>query len=116
MLHTETFIPITNGYIVIPLKELGLELACENNIKQEQISEPSLLLGNNCKLYNSYDLLYLGNTIKYNTFEYFNVTYDIQYSASDLASIENRLIQLPKIIDNVELQQARLSLNDTETC
>ena len=38
----------------------------------------------------------------------------IQYSASDLASIENRLIQLPKIIDDVELQQARLSLDDTE--
>ena len=109
LLHRETFIPITNGYIVIPLKELDLDLACENNIKQERISEPSLLLGNNCKLYNNYDLLYLGNTIKYKTFEYFNITYDIQYSASDLASLENRLIQLPKIIDNVELQQARLS-------
>ena len=40
--------------------------------------------------------------------------YEIQYSASDLASLKNRLIQLPKIIDNVELQQARLSLDDTE--
>ena len=114
LLHREMFIPITNGYIVIPLKELDLDLACENNIKQEKISERSLLLGNNCKLYNNYDLLYLGNTIKYNTFEYFNVTYDIQYSASDLASLENRLIQLPKIIDNFELQQARLSLDDME--
>ena len=64
--------------------------------------------------YNNYDLIYLVNTIKYNTFEYFNVTYVIQYSASDLSSLENRLIQLPKIIDNVELQQARLSLDDTE--
>ena len=44
----------------------------------------------------------------------FNVTYDIQYSAIYLASLENRLIQLPKIIDNVELQQDRLSLDDTE--
>ena len=59
-------------------------------------------LENNCELYNNYDLLYLGNTIKYNIFEYFNVTYDIQYSASDLASLENRLIQLPKIVNNVE--------------
>ena len=72
------------------------------------------ILGSNCKLYNNYDLLYLGNTIKYNTCEYFNVTYDIQYSVSDLASLENRLIQLPKIVDDVELQQARLSLDNTE--
>ena len=114
LLHRETFIPITNGYIVIPLKGLNLDLACENNIKQERISESLLLLGNNCKLYNNYDLLYLGNTIKYYTFEYFNVKNDIQYSASDLASLENRLIQLPKIIDSIELQQARLSLEDTE--
>ena len=76
----------------------------KNNIKQEKISEPSFLSGNNCKLYNNYDLLYLGNTIKYNTFEYFNVTHDIQYSATDFASLENRLIQLLKIIDNVESQ------------
>ena len=79
LLQTETFISITNGYIVISSKELYLDSACENNIKQERISEPSLLLGNNCKLYNNYDLLYLRNTIRYNTFEYFNVTYDIQY-------------------------------------
>ena len=114
LFHREAFIPITNGYIVIPLKELDLDLACENNIKQEKISEPSLLLGNNSKLHINYESLYLGNTIKYNTFDYFNVTYDVQYSASDLPSLENRLIQLPKIIVNVKLQKARLSLYDSE--
>ena len=108
LLYRETFVPITNGYIVISLKGFDLDLACENNIKQETIFEPSLLLGSKCKLYNNYDLLYLGNTIKYNTLRYFNVTYNIQYSASNLASLESRLIQLPKLIDNIELQQSRL--------
>ena len=40
--------------------------------------------------------------------------YEIQYSASDLASLKSRLIQLPKLIDNFELQQSRLRLSDTE--
>ena len=64
LLYRETFIPITNGYIVMPLKQLDVDLACENNIKQERIFETSLLLGKKCKLYNNYDLLYVGNTIK----------------------------------------------------
>ena len=46
---------------------------------QERISEPLLLLGDKCKLHNNSDLLYIWNTIKYNTFEYFNVTYGSDY-------------------------------------
>ena len=57
LLHRETFIPITNGYIVIPLKELDLDSACKNNIKQKRIFEPSLLLGNKYKIYNNYDTI-----------------------------------------------------------
>ena len=48
-----------SDYIVIPLKELDLDLACENNIEEERIFEPSLLLGNKCKLNKNYDLLNL---------------------------------------------------------
>ena len=33
VLHRETFIPITNGYIVIPLEELDLNLFCENRLQ-----------------------------------------------------------------------------------
>ena len=47
----------SGGYIVIPIKEIKLDINCEHLIKQEVISKPSLLRGSNCKMYNDYDTL-----------------------------------------------------------
>ena len=113
-LHKETFISISDGYIVIPIKEIKLDINCENFIKQDVISKPSLLRGSNCKIYNDYDTLYLKETIQISTIEQFNVTYNIKYSWEDLDNLKNQFVQLPKLIDKVELQRARLSLDDSE--
>ena len=42
------------------------------------------------------------------------MTYPINYSHDDLKSLEKKLIHLPKIINNNELQQAKLSIDDAE--
>ena len=74
----------------------------------------SLLQGNNCKIYNELDILYLKNTRRSLATEQFNVTHNINHSGQDLDKLRSQLIQLPKLIDNKELKQARLSLDDTE--
>ena len=57
-LHKETFIPIFNGYIVMPVKPTKLDIDCESFLKHEIISKPSLLQENNCKVYNEF-ILYI---------------------------------------------------------
>ena len=76
--------------------------------------KPSLLQGKDCKIYNELDILYLKNTRRSLSTEQFKVTYDVNNSGQDLDKLRSKLIQLPKLIDNKELQQARLSLDDTE--
>ena len=114
LLYKETFISIRGGYIVIPIKETKLDINCEHFIKQEVISKPSLMRGSNCKIYNDYDTLYLKETFQISTIEQFTVIYNIKYSREDLDNLKNQLVQLPKLIDNVTSQRARLSLDDTK--
>ena len=76
--------------------------------------KPSLLEGNDCKIYNDLDILYLKNTRRSLTTEQFNVIYNVNHSGQDFDKLRSQLIQLPKLIGNKELQQARLSLDDTE--
>ena len=115
VLHKETFVPTTNGYLVIPLRQTSLDISCENRITNEIIKQPTLLTGFNCKVYNDQDILYLKENQKQSFREEFNITYPIKYPREDLLALEKKLIQLPKLIDNHELQQARLSLNDAES-
>ena len=112
MLHKETF--ISNGYIIVPVEPITLDINCETILKFETVLKPSLIQGNNCKIYNELDILYLKNTRRSLTTEQFNVTYDINHPGQDLDKLRNQPIQLPKLIDNKKLQQARLSLDDTE--
>ena len=62
-----------------------------------------MILETNCKIYNDYDTLYLGQTIQFATQRYFNVTFDIPYSQRDIIALESKLIQLPKIVSNINL-------------
>ena len=114
LLQKETFIPMSNGYIVIPWINLELDISCDKSIKQEIISKPSTINGQNCKLYNNYDTLYLKSHIGRNFTKRINVTYNLKYFKDDLLNLKTKLIQLPKLIDNEELKQARISLDDTE--
>ena len=56
----------------------------------------------------------LAKNLKGQVYDEFNVTYNISYSNDDLKTLECKLISLPKIIDNNELRQAKLSLDDAE--
>ena len=104
------FIPVSNGYIIVPIERIRLDINCETFLKLETVLKPSLLQGNDCKIDNELDILYLKNTRRSLTTEQFNVTYDVNHSGQDLDKLRSQLIQLPKLIDNKELQQARLSL------
>ena len=37
LLQRETFIPIKNGYLRIPLQPMNLDIACETFVKNEEI-------------------------------------------------------------------------------
>ena len=59
-------------------------------------------------------MLYLISNTKMSYTEWFNVTYDIEYSKEDWSKLETRLIQLPKVLDNNELKLVRISLGEIE--
>ena len=40
LLQRETFIPIQNGYLIIPLQPMNLDIACETFVKHEEIVTP----------------------------------------------------------------------------
>ena len=42
------------------------------------------------------------------------ITYDTKFDGDDTSKLKERLIQLPKQINNEELRQSRISLDDTE--
>ena len=65
LLHKETFISVTNGYIVVPVESTKLDMNRKTFIKQETVTKPSLLQGNDCKIYNELDILYFKNTRKF---------------------------------------------------
>lgn len=114
LLHTETFIPLQTGYIIIPTKKLNLDIMCENDLKTLEINEATIINGTNCKLYNGHDVLELNSGLEYYTQIWLNITYDVNFNADDASHLKTKLLQLPKQIDNNELRQARVSLDDTE--
>ena len=113
-LHKETFILVQNGYIIVSTSEVRLDISCDKGIEQQNIKQSSLLTGSNCKIYNGMDTMYLKSNLKGHFNEEFNRTYPINYSHDVLKSLEKKLIHVPKIINNNELQQAKLSLDDAE--
>ena len=114
LLHRETFIPVINGYIIIPLEKLTLDIFCKVFIRTIELTNPELPLGQNCKVYNNYDILDLNVEIELEFNEWINVTYDTKFDRDDISELKERLIQVPKQINNEELRQARISLDDTE--
>ena len=46
--------------------------------------------------------------------KWINVSYDTKFDRDDISKLKERLIELPKQINNEELRQARISLDDTE--
>ena len=81
---------MTNGYIIVPLGKLTLDISCKDDILDFNVEIEQ----------------------KFN--EWINVTYDTQFDKDDISKLKERLIQLPKQINNEELRQARISLDDTE--
>lgn len=114
LLHTETFIPLQTGYIVIPTKKFNLDILCDTNLKTLEINVATIITGSNCKLYNNHDILELNSDIEYHTQTWFNVTYDANFNVDDVNHLKIKLLQLPKQINNNELRQARISLDDAE--
>ena len=114
LLHKESFIPINNGYIIIPLDKLTIDISCIDSIKSRDLIKPAEITGSNCKIYNNYDQLDLREKITDKYVEWLNVTYEMHYDQTDLEKLKDRLIQLPKQINTDELRRARLSLDDTE--
>ena len=114
LLHRETFIPIANGYIIIPANPTNLDISCESTLRNLIINQPTIIQGKDCKIYNDLDVLYLKNFQRIESIEQFNVTYNTKYLEQDLNNLKEQLIQLPKVISNNELRQARLSLDDSE--
>ena len=45
LLHEETFILVSNGYIIVPVEPMKLDINCETFLKYETVSKPSLLQG-----------------------------------------------------------------------
>ena len=45
LLQRETFIPIQNGYLIIPSQPMNLDIACKTFVKQEEIVTPKKLEG-----------------------------------------------------------------------
>ena len=95
------------------VKPTKLDINCEKFLKHVIISKPSLLQGNNCKVYNEFDTLYFKDTQQSLTTEQFNVTYDVKNSSQDLDKLRNQSIRLSNLIDNKELQVS-LILDDIE--
>ena len=40
LLHRETFIPVINGYIIIPLEKLTLDISCKDSIRTIELTNP----------------------------------------------------------------------------
>ena len=114
LLHKETFIPINNGYIIIPLDKLTIDISCIDGIKSIDLIKPAKITGSNCKIYNNYDQLDLYQKMTDKYIEWLNVTYETHYDQTDLEKLKDRLIQLPKQINTDKLRRARLILDDTE--
>ena len=69
LLHKGTFIPINNGYIIIPLDKLTIDISCIDGIKCIDLIKPAKITGSNCKIYNNYDQLDLHEKITDKYFE-----------------------------------------------
>ena len=59
---------------------------------QETIENPPIIRGQNCKIYNNYDTLYLISNTEFSYTEWFNITYDIKYLKEGIKKLEKRLI------------------------
>ena len=87
--HKETFIPISNGYIVIPVENFQIDVSCESRIKQIPITSAIKVTGKKCKLFNGYDSLDLNTQVKERYIAFFNLTYDFNYNREDIKKLED---------------------------
>ena len=60
LLHSESYIPVSNGYIIIPAKAASLDITCIDNLSTIQIETPSLIQAS-CKLMSINFELYLNS-------------------------------------------------------
>ena len=114
LLHKETYIPISNGYIVIPVGKFQIEVSCENRIEQIPITSAIKVTGKKCKFYRGYDSLDLNTQTKENYTDWLNVACQFNHNKEYIKCLEDKLMKLPNQITNEEFKKARLSQDDTE--
>ena len=79
---------------------------CKDSIRTIELTNPELLLGQNCKVYNNYDILDINVEIEQKFNEWINVTCDTKFYRDDISKLKERLIQLPN--QKQKVPQARL--------
>ena len=71
LLHTESYIPVSNDYIILSAKAFSLDVTYIDNLITIQIEKPSLIQGHSCKLMSN-------NLELYHIYEFFCVKTQIQ--------------------------------------
>ena len=77
ILHDETYIPTENGFILIPLKSIQLDLSCEDGIVTKEIIQVTLVTESRCKAYIGDNELFLPTKTQMHKVITINNTYDI---------------------------------------
>lgn len=114
ILHDETYIPTSNGFIFIPAKPMRIDIGCGSELVSKEITRPILLTGSRCKIYIGDNELFLHTRTQMSKIITTNTTYDIPESFDEINLLKGRLIPLPQRLNVNELNKARLTLDETE--
>ena len=77
-----------NGYITVLLEKLTLDISCKDSIRKIELTNPELLLGQNCKVYNNFDILDFNVEIEQKFNEWINVTYDTKFDRDNISKLK----------------------------
>ena len=115
LLHKESFVPTHNGYMILPMTEINLDVQYSSGTQNIKISTPQLISGNDCRIFTNKLALPLQSIKKYNKTIISNTSYDLQFIKNDADLLSEHLIKLPQIINLNDIRNARLNLDDTES-
>lgn len=113
LLHQETYIPVTNGYILLPLRQITIDINCDDGLETITIHHASLIQGSRCKVFLENTELYLPTTQTLNKIVNINVSFELPFDKNEIENLRDRLIPLPQKLDQQTLANAKLGLDNT---